>query len=69
MMGFGSLHAAPLDALVRGWIRESAAGFCEVYRRVLRDAQRFADLYAMLAQEATRRGTPKVVAMRMAHSG
>jgi hypothetical protein len=69
MMGLGSLQSAPLETLVRGWVRESAAGFCEAFQRVLKDAQLFADLYQMLAREASLRTTPKVVTMQMAHGG
>jgi hypothetical protein len=67
ILGLGSLHAAELETLVRSWVRESAAGFCEAFRHALHDSQMFADLYQLLAREATRRTTPRVVAMRMVH--
>jgi hypothetical protein len=68
-MALGSLGVAPLGDLASAWIRDRAADFCEVYRRVLRDARLFGDLHQLLAEETGRRVTPKVVSMRMSSSG
>jgi hypothetical protein len=66
MIGMGSLTMAPLATMARAWVRESAAGFCEMYRRTINDARLFGDLHQLLADEATRRGSRKVIPMRMA---
>jgi hypothetical protein len=65
-MGLGSLHDTPLAVMAADWIDNKAAGFCEMYQRVVRDARLFGDLHQLLAEEAARQTVPKVVTMRFA---
>jgi MoaA/NifB/PqqE/SkfB family radical SAM enzyme len=65
-LGFGSLCEYSLAHLAADWIRNRAAGFCDLYARVLREARLFGDLHHLLAQEAASRAKAKVLPMRMA---
>jgi hypothetical protein len=63
-MGLGSLRETPLTNLAASWIRHRASEFCELYRKTLREARLFGDLHQLLAEEAARQNSPKVVVMR-----
>lgn len=63
-MGFGSLSETPLADLAARWILDRAPAFCELYRKTVGEARLFGDLHQLLAEEAVRQASPKVVVMR-----
>jgi hypothetical protein len=65
-LGFGSLSHSSLPNLAAAWIRDRAAGFCELYTKVLGKAPLFGDLHRLLAEEAERCAPAKVIRMRVA---
>jgi hypothetical protein len=67
-MGLGFLGSGTLNELVVAWIRNCAADFCEVYRKVLQNAGMFDDIHNMLSTEISRGSSRKVLQMRMASS-
>ena len=51
-LALGNLRDATLADLAAAWIHSGAAGFCRLYRTVLRDARLFGDLPQLLAEQA-----------------
>ena len=53
-MALGSLRDATLVDMAAHWIHSRADAFCNLYRKVLREAAPFGDLHQLLAEEAGR---------------
>jgi len=57
-LAWGNLHRTSMQEMAGEWIAVGLSRFCDIYRRVLAEAQRegraFGDLHQMLAMEASR---------------